>query len=151
MGESFVVNSDAKEKGFQVYASDLYKKHKHVTWTFTTGEKNSWPMKKTWRMWMAETAKWMAERGATMPLLINADGVAYKSRPFDANDAHELFVRQWLGVDEHGNRYKTATDDKGQMLHMMDRHIQWAAEKGLSLTIPKYGEYSELQRKSNGG
>lgn len=144
MAESFVVNSDAKDKGFGIFAHELYVKHKHVTFTWTTGEKNSWPMKKTWRMWMSETAKWMAERGATMPLLVNAQGVAYKSRPFDANDAHELFVRQYLGVNEDGERYKTATDDKAQMLHMMNLHIQWTAERGLSLTIPKEGEYMKL-------
>jgi len=72
MGESFVVNSEIKDKGFAVFAHEMFIKHKHVTWTFTTGEKNSWPMKKTWRLWMSETAKWMAERGATMPLVVNA-------------------------------------------------------------------------------
>lgn len=144
MGESFVVNSDAKDKGFAVYAHDLYSKHKHVTWTFTTGEKNSWPMKKTWRMWMNETAIWMAERGATMPLVVRADGSFSGSRKFTPEDAHELWVRTWLGVDENGDRYKTASDDKAQMLHMMNRHVQWAAERGLSLTIPKDGEYKKL-------
>ena len=147
MGESFVVNSDAKDKGFAVYAHDLYAKHKHVTWTFTTGEKNSWPMKKTWRMWMSETAAWMAERGATMPLVVRADGSFSGSRKFTPEDAHELWVRTWLGVDENGDRYKTASDDKAQMLHMMNRHVQWAAERGLSLTIPKDGEYKKLNER----
>lgn len=147
MGESFVVNSDAKDKGFPEFAHQLYLKHKHVTWTYTTGEKNSWPMKKTWRMWMGETAKWMAQNGATMPLAIKADGTVFGARPFDANDAHELWVRQWLGVDANGERYKTASDDKAQMLHMMNRHVQWAAERGLSLTIPRDGEYQKLNNE----
>jgi hypothetical protein len=148
MAESFVVNSDAKDKGFVEFAHSLYQKHKHVTWTYTTGEKNSWPMKKTWRMWMSETAEWMTKNGATMPLAIKADGTVLGTRPFDANDAHELWVRQWLGVDANGERYKTASDDKGQMLHMMNKHVQWAAERGLSLTIPRDGEYHKLSRES---
>ena len=144
MGELFIVNSDSKDKGFSVFAHDLYAKHKHVAWTWVTGEKNSWPMKKTWRMWMSETAKWMADNGATMPLVIRADGTLSGSRKFNAEDAHELWVRHWLGVDENGERYKTASDDKGQMLTMMNKHVQWAAERGLSLTIPKDGEYKKL-------
>ena len=149
MGESFTVNSDAKDKGFSVFAHDLYVKHKHVTWTYTTGERNSWPMKKTWRMWMSETAKWMAANGAKMPLVIKADGSVFGSREFNAEDAHELWVKTWLGVDADGERYKTASGDKGQMLLMMDKHLQWAAERGLSLTIPKDGEYAKLSREAN--
>jgi len=31
---------------------------------------------------------------------------------------------------------------------MMDKHLQWAAERGLSLTIPKDGEYAKLSREA---
>lgn len=149
MGEAFIVNSDVKDAGFQKYASEMYKKHKYVKWTPEFGEVNSWPMKKTWRMWMAETAKWMSSRGATMPLVIKADGSSHGSREFSAQDAHELWVSTWLGVDGSGDRYKTATGDKGQMLHMMDKHLAWSAERGLCLTIPKDGEYQKLCKEQN--
>jgi hypothetical protein len=149
MGEAFVVNSDVKDAGFVKYASDMYKKHKYVKWTPEFGEVNSWPMKKTWRMWMGETAKWMAANGATMPLVIKADGTMHGKREFTAQDAHDLWVRTWLGVDSSGERYKTATGEKENMLLMMDKHLAWAAERGLSLTIPKDGEYMKLHERQN--
>ena len=83
-----------------------------------------------------------------MPLVIKADGTMYGTRQFNAEDAHELWVKKWLGVDSNGDRYKTATGDKGNMLFMMDKHLQWAAERGLSLTIPKDGEYAKLTREA---
>lgn len=108
-------------------------------------EKNSWPMKKTWRMWMRQTARWMADNGATMPLVLR-DGVPVGKRPFNEQDAHELWVSTWLGVDPDGERYKTASGDKGQMLAMMDKHVAWAADRGCKLTIPRDCEYMELCR-----
>lgn len=149
MGEAFIVNSDIKDAEFPKYASDMYKLHKYVKWVPEFGEVNSWPMKKTWRMWMTETAKWMASRGASMPLVIKADGSMHGKREFTAQDAHELWVSTWLGVDASGERYKTATGDKGNMLHMMDKHLHWAAERGLCLTIPKDGEYQKLSKEQN--
>jgi len=149
MGESFVVNSDAKAAGFVEFAKGLYKEHKYLVFTWSIGEKNSWPMKKTWRMWMGETAIWMASRGAKMPLVIKADGTMHGTRAFTADDAHELWVSTWLGVNDAGERYKTASGDKGLMLDMMNKHMLWAAERGLSLTIPKGGEYAKLQREQN--
>ncbi|WP_444886721.1 hypothetical protein [Microbulbifer sp. JMSA008] len=106
---------------------------------------NSWPMKKTWRMWMSETAEWMAARGATMPLCMK-DGKTYGQRPFNAQDAHELFVSQHLGLDANGKRYKTASGEKGEMLRMMDMHLAWATERGLFLTVPGEGEFMKLKQ-----
>ena len=108
----------------------------------------TWSMKKTWRMWMSETGEFMASRGVTMPLMHSRDGKPWGSRPFNKDDAHELFVRKYLGVDAYGERYKTATGDKGRMLYMMDCHVGWAEEKGLALTIPNDGEYLKLKKES---
>lgn len=149
MGESFVINSESKVTGFFEFAKNLYKEHKYVVFTWSVGERNSWPMKKTWRMWMSETAAWMAKRGASMPLVIKADGTIHGTREFNEQDAHELWVKTWLGVDANGDRYKTASGDKANMLLMMDKHLCWAAERGLSLTIPKDGEYAKLTREQN--
>ena len=98
---------------------------------------------------MRETAEYMAANGATMPLMVKKDGTIWKSRPFDENDAHELFTRTWLGEDD-GERYKTASGDKGEMLHMMDKHLAWAVEKGLKLTIPQDGEYMKWCQEQAG-
>lgn len=149
MGEAFIVNSELKSAGFTKYAAEMFAAHKYVKWTPQFGEVNSWPMKKTWRMWMSETAKWMADKGATMPLVIRADGSVFGKRPFNSDDAHELWVSTWMGVDDAGKRYKTAGGDKGEMLQMMNKHLMWAAERGLNLTIPKDGEYQKLQDSQN--
>lgn len=107
----------------------------------TQARKTSWPMKKTWRMWMTETADWMANNGATMPLVIRADGTVFGKRRFNPQDAHELWVSTWMGIDADGERYKTASGDKGEMVNMMEKHCAWAVERGLKLTIPAHGEY----------
>lgn len=111
----------------------------------TQARKTSWPMKKTWRMWMSETATFMANNGATMPLVIRADGTTHGSRPFNSDDAHELWIRHWMGVDADGERYKTASGDKGEMVSMMDQHCAWAVERGLTLTIPAHSEYMKYR------
>lgn len=149
MPESFVVNSELKITGFCEFAKKLFAEKKYIIFSYTVGEKNSWPMKKTWRMWMTETATWMAANGASMPLVIKADGSMHGKREFNAQDAHELWVKTWLGVDSNGERYKTASGDKEQMLYMMDKHLAWASERGLSLTIPNDGEYKKLSDRQN--
>lgn len=105
---------------------------------------NSWPMKKTWRMWMRETAEFMRANGVTMPAYIHK-GKQYGSRPFTEQDAHEAFLARWLGVDEDGERFKTANGDKTLMLHAMDQHLAWATERGLFLTVPEDGEFMKCK------
>jgi len=48
-----------------------------------------WGMAKLWRMWMLTTAEFMARNGVTMPLMVNAEGVVYGTRPFSSDDAHD--------------------------------------------------------------
>lgn len=111
------------------------------------------PMLRTWRKWMAETAAFMAARGCTMPHYIDKDGKHHGTRPFNADDAHELFTSTYLGVDEHGRRKSwslTSADNEiqasmGDRLHAMDTHLQWALEKGIKLTIPRKSEYQQYR------
>jgi hypothetical protein len=116
------------------------------------------PMLRTWRGWMAETAKFMAWQGCTQPLYIRGNGEHVGSRPFNANDAHELFTAQWLGVDENGKRYSWAvrTKDtdctvapKSRRLYAMDRHLAWATDRGINLMIPRNSEYEQLTKEQN--
>mgnify|MGYP000218137650 FL=1 len=124
----------------------------------TKPRKNTVPMIKTWRGWMGETAKEMAARGITMPLYYDTKGIAHGRRPFNADDAHEMFIRTYLGVDEDNERFKTAikgeTDEeiqeqRGKMLHAMDRHIEFCAERGIFITIPNDDERAKLKREQS--
>lgn len=143
------VNSEFSKAQFHKQIDIDFEKNKCTDYeVYPKGKVNTWPMKKTWRMWMRQTATWMAARGATMPLVIRADGSWHGSRPFNEQDAHELWVSTWLGVDQDGERFKTADGDRGKMLFMMDKHLAWAAERGLKLTIPNDGEYVKLKRAS---
>ena len=114
-----------------------------------------WTLARLWRGWMATTAKYMASNGVTMPLMINADGVTYASRPFDANDAHELFTRQHLGVDENGVRLSWAKSGeqrkatKGERFHALRQHELWCFDRGITLFKPRIGEYKELNDKQD--
>jgi len=116
-----------------------------------------WGMARLWRAWMSSTAKWMAGNGATMPLCLRKSGENYGTRPFNANDAHELFTSQWLMVDKEGARLSWAKDPhdgmrtatKGERFICMVRHEQWATERGIMLFKPRDSEYSELENSDN--
>lgn len=120
------------------------------TQPFNTGK---WGMAKLWRAWMQTTADFMAGNGCKMPLMIKPDGSWYGERPFDASDAHELFTRQWLGVDEDNNRlswakygsHRKAT--KGERFNAMRKHENWCVEKGITLFKPRNSEYTQLEKQ----
>lgn len=116
-----------------------------------------WGLARLWRAWMATTAKWMTENGATMPLVINKDGQKYGSRPFSADDAHELFSAKFLPVQPDGTRLSWSKDanngkvkaDKGQRLHAMQQHDAWATERGIYLFRPGDSDYMEMINRQN--
>ena len=114
-----------------------------------------WGLAKLWRVWMASTAEYMAKSGVTMPLMVNADGVTYSSRPFNADDAHELFTRQHLGVDENGVRLSWAKSGeqrkatKGERFNALRLHEEWSSTRGISLFKPRVGEYKDLTDKQD--
>lgn len=133
----------------------MYDLHGYIEVSMKFGKKKagSQSMLNTWMKWMEETAIWMAWNGAKMPLVIK-DGNPWGERAFEQRDAHALFTRQYLGVDANGKRktWKRCEPESdevqastGDRLHAMDCHIQWASERGLSLTIPASGEYQKLK------
>jgi len=117
-----------------------------------TAHTGNWGMAKLWRMWMASTAEFMAKNGVTMPLMLTKEGVIHGTRPFNAEDAHELFTHQWLGCDEEGNRLSWSkaghsgmrAADRGERFNALARHEVWAVDKGLVLFKPREGEYFKL-------
>lgn len=171
-------------RSLEQYISDLQdelEKTPVIVITTQDGNTGKWGMAKLWRAWMSTTAKYMAENGATMPLttVSNIDTsenglfnrallklkamlgnghnltVTYGVRPFDANDAHELFTRQWLGVDENGTRLSWAKSGeqrkatKGERFNALFKHEQWCLEKGIILFKPRGSEYEKLEREQN--
>lgn len=114
-----------------------------------------WGMARLWRAWMKTTADFMADNGATMPLMIDKSGKPYGSRRFNAQDAHELFTAQWLGLNEKGERMSwqkkegVNVADKGQRFLAMLKHEQWCIEKGINLMQPRDSEFYDLKQKQN--
>lgn len=114
-----------------------------------------WGLARLWRMWMDSTAKFMAGNGVKMPLMLKQDGSWYGSRPFDANDAHELFARQWLGVDQEGTRLSWAKSGdqrkatKGERFNALRKHEEWSINKGIILFKPRGSEYEKLEQEQN--
>jgi hypothetical protein len=114
-----------------------------------------WGMARLWRMWMDATAKFMAKNGVTMPLMVNAEGVIYGTRPFSEIDAHELFTSRWLGVDSDGVRLswsrrgrdgmRPAT--KGERFNALRCHEDWATDKGVMLFKPRGSEYEQVSQE----
>lgn len=87
-----------------------------------------------------------------MPLAVRASGELYGQRPFNADDAHELFTMQLLGCDADGTRLSWAKSPhdgmrvatKGERIHAMQRMEAWATERGIVLLNPRDSEYRQL-------
>ena len=118
-----------------------------------------WTMARLWRSWMAVTAEWMAGNDIVMPKWMKEDGTHSKEkRPFNKNDAHELFTMQWLGTDEHGNRLSWAKEgdenaiiaDKGQRFYALQQHQIWMTERGIKHINPRESEFASLLAMAEG-
>lgn len=124
------------------------------TYDVSINERNigKWTMSRLWRAWMSDIAAWMRANGATMPLVIDADGVASGKRQFNQDDAHELFGVMALGCDKDGNRLswsKAGRDgvrpaSKGERMLAMQKVEAWASERGIKLMNPRGSEYRKL-------
>lgn len=107
-----------------------------------------WSLSRLWRAWMSDIAKWMSANGATMPLVIGANGEFSGQRAFNADDAHELFSVMTLGTDKDGNRLswsKSGRDgcrpaSKGERVLAMQRVEAWASERAIKLLNPADSE-----------
>lgn len=123
--------------------------------TAQNGDTGKWGMARLWRAWMSKTAEFMAANGCTMPLMLKIDGSLYGKRPFNSEDAHELFCRQWLGVDSDGIRLSFAkkahdgmrTATKGERFNALRQHECWASERGIILFKPRDSEYCRMEKE----
>ena len=112
-----------------------------------------WTLTRLWRAWMSDIAKWMSANGATMPLVIGANGEFSGQRAFNADDAHELFSVMTLGTDKDGNRLswsKSGRDgcrpaSKGERVLAMQRVEAWASERGIKLMNPADSELRRIE------
>ena len=148
------VTNDNLESFFEDFVKEL-DEHKVLIVSYQQASTGKWGMARLWRAWMSTTAEFMAKNGVTMPLMVNADGVTYSSRPFNAEDAHELFTRQHLGVDEVGVRLSWAKSGeqrkatKGERFNALRKHEEWSSERGIILFKPRIGEYSDLIKQQD--
>lgn len=135
--------------------SELEKKG-HLIVSTKSADTGKWGMARLWRAWMEKTAVWMAQNGATMPLMINSKGEWYGTRKFNKDDAHELFTHKFLGCDKYGNRLswsksgnkESRSATKGERYTAMLRHENWATERGIQLMVPRDSEYMKLKDES---
>ncbi len=123
------------------------------------GSIGKWEMSRLWRSWMASTAEYMAGNGCVMPLAVKPGGEWYGERPFNKDDAHELFTRSWLGVDKEGKRLSWAKQpppgerlaNKGERFQAMLKHQTYMVERGIKHMIPRDSEFFNLLEETNGG
>ena len=180
--KGFTVTRASLEQ-YIIALQDELEKTPVIVVTTQDGNTGKWGMARLWRSWMTATAKFMATNGATMPLTtfnnidISENGlfsrallklkamlgnghdltVTYGVRPFNANDAHELFTSQHLGVDAKGVRLSWAKKDhdgmraatKGERFNAMLKHEIWATERGIILFKPRGSEYDKLEQEQN--
>jgi hypothetical protein len=65
-GESWTVNSDYKLGGFLAHAAELYRKHKYVTFKWTTGQQRSDAQNDALHLWLEWVAKTLNDAGLEM-------------------------------------------------------------------------------------
>lgn len=139
-------------------AMAIHRKLEHGTFVeldYKDSSRGSQSMLNTWMLWMGQTAAFMAAKGCTMPLYIDSQGNHHGSRPFAKEDAHALFTMTYLGADEQGRRKswsRNQNPDEVQAsmtdrLWAMECHIEWCAERGIQITIPRKGEFQEQRIK----
>lgn len=142
-------------QGFMDELQQEISEHKLIIISSQPAGTGKWGMARLWRGWMATTAKFMAGSGVKMPLMINKDGEQYGSRPFNSEDAHELFTRQHLGVDENGVRLSWAKSGdqrkatRGERFNALRKHEEWASNKGITLFKPRNSEYEQIENEQN--
>lgn len=130
-------------------------KHKLLIVNLQSAKIGKWGLARLWRSWMGSTAKVMAQKGVNM-LVINKDDKCIGERPFNANDAHELFTIQYLS-DEKGKRLswsKKGRDDmrqatRGERVFAMQQHQQWMIERGINHLNPKDSDYMKAIQEQN--
>lgn len=152
---------EVTQSGFRPADADAVKLHRKIQpGSFAELEhkdksRGSQSMLNTWMMWMGQTAAFMAAQGVTMPLYIDSKGNHHGKREFKQLDAHALFTMTYLGADEQGRRKswsRNQNPDEVQAsmedrLWAMERHIEWCAERGIQITIPREGEFQEQRIK----
>lgn len=127
--------------------------HKSLIITTKAAKVGKWGLARLWYMWMQTTGEYMASKGITMPFYIKSDGINSGNRPFNQNDAHELFTMRWMGTDENGTRLSWAKNShdgmraatKGERVDALRQHEEWCLEKGIILFTPRNSEYDELR------
>lgn len=91
---------------------------------------------------MGSVADHMASQGAEMPLYPGSK----RTRPFNADDAHEAFTMLLLGCDDDGNRYSWAKGSSGangkpvapksKRVYAMTKMEHWMIERGIKYLNP---------------
>lgn len=122
-------------------------KHKLLIVNLQPAKIGKWGLARLWRSWMGSTADFMAKRGVNM-LIVNSDDICISERPFDQNDAHELFTVKYLS-DNNGQRLswsRKGRDDmraatRGERVFAMQQHQAWMVDKGIKHMNPKDSDY----------
>ncbi|BAQ84250.1 hypothetical protein [uncultured Mediterranean phage uvMED] len=122
---------------------------------FQKGERKpgKWSMTRLWRSWMKSTSDYMAFRGAIMPLFVDEDGNNKGTRPFNSDDAHELFtVKYNCQINNERKSWKKSGDNilsKSERYHCLTQHEIWMVERGIHYLNPKDSEFQKLKESEN--
>jgi len=146
------------DQAMEAIQDEIAKSHVALV-TVQPGNTGKWSTARLWRAWMATTAQWMAARGATMPLGPLESQRQYGSRPFNQEDAHELFTALHGYTDKHGERLSWSRSGrdgmrpatKGERVAMLMRHEAWCSERGIALINPRDSEYRRLTQEMDNG
>ena len=146
-----MVTSGNLDETMAIIQDEIERSHVAMV-SVSSGATGKWSMARLWRAWMETTAQWMAANGATMPLGPLESKRQYGSRPFNQDDAHELFTALHGYTDKDGERlsWSRAGRDgmrpatKGERVAMLMRHEAWCSERGIMLINPRDSEYKKL-------
>jgi len=122
-----------------------------------SGSTGPWGMARLWRGWMSKIGSWMADQGAVMPTVLAKDGTYQNTRPFNQNDAHELFTSKFLYLDSNGERLSWSKKGRdgmraatvGERYNALRMCEDWATMRGIILFTPRDSEYNQLKQQQD--
>lgn len=150
--DKFIVNSDLSMRAFCVFAENVFREKKFITFSWRIGEKRSVDQNALFHLWLTELACHFAKcgkkevsAGMLEGLKRTVKGLYYREHP-DVWMIHD--IKCPLSGRSKKGFTSSASWKRGEMFMVLSWLQMFAAENGCVLEAR--GEYKILQESSNG-
>ena len=131
-GEEWTVNSDSKLGGFLTHAAELYRQHKYVTFSWSTGQQRSAQQNNALQLWCKLVAESLNESGLEM--VVNLPTGKQWTIPWSKTTVKEQI---WRPVQKAITGKLSTTEPKRPEYNMVYEviHSRFADHHGITLPL----------------